>query len=495
MTFVTLLIHDWKKGIRAHGFYKNIAVNLFLALFVIYFAAIMLFIGFSLDLLLIKLHPKLSPLESFNGSLLYLILSSLLFRFFLQPLSSFNLSPYQLLPIKRKSIINFLLIKPLLSVANYFSLFVIIPFSVQYVSQFNGTITSIRLILCYIFIIWFNSLTINYIKRKIGTNLFSILFLIGLLGGLAALDEFGLFSLFDTSLYLFNIIIGHPYGLTIPIIAVISIYIINQLFFWRNYYTEKFYSKEYKKRIYIFSPSLLDRFGTIGELINLELKLIFRHKRTKSLLILTSVFLFYGLVFYTNEIYTHNHILLFFVALFETGLFLFTCGQWIISWDSSFFDRIMTANIKTEDYIKSNYYLLLGFNIISFILTTPYFYFGSSIMLQHLVAFIYNTGANIYFLIFLAIYNARKIEMDKKGTINYQGTSFKGFLIMIPMMIIPLLVMWLSSIYITLEFGMWTLTFFGATCALFHKQIIKALVHLFNNQKHLLSEAFRESEN
>jgi hypothetical protein len=85
--------------------------------------------------------------------------------------------------------------------------------------------------------------------------------------------------------------------------------------------------------------------------------------------------------------------------------------------------------------------------------------------------------------------------MDKKGTINYQGTSFKGFLIMIPMMIIPLLVIWLSSIYITLEFGMWTLTFFGATCALFHKQIIKALVHLFNNQKHLLSEAFRESEN
>ena len=126
MIFTTLLIHEWKKGFRSQGFYKNLAVNILLGIFVIYLASVLLFVGLSLETILSKINDRLSPLDMYNGGLLYLMISGLLLRFFMQPLSSFDLLPYQILPIKRSAIINFLLVKPLLSVVNYFGLFVIL---------------------------------------------------------------------------------------------------------------------------------------------------------------------------------------------------------------------------------------------------------------------------------------------------------------------------------------------------------------------------------
>ncbi len=494
MTFTTLLIHEWKKGFRSQGFYKNLAVNILLAIFVIYLASVLLFVGLSLDTILEKINDRFSPLDVYNGGLLYVMISGLLLRFFMQPLSSFDLLPYQVLPIKRSSIINFLLVKPLLSVVNYFGLFVIIPFAYQSVMKHQGMEVSIRFVICYILIIWFNSLTTNYLKRKFGAGFWAMVALVVVLGGILAMEYFEYFSLFQSSMHLFNFVVISKLGLFIPVASVLLAYGLNRWFFWQNYYPELFNVIQNQKKIYNASLTFLNQFGSMGELIGVEIKLLFRHKRSRSLLTMSLVFLLYGLIFYTNDIYTHNHTILFFVALFETGLLMYTCGQWVISWDSSFFDGLMTSNISISTYIKANYVLLVAFNIICFFITTPYFFFGTEITLMHLVAFVYNMGINVFVLMILAIFNTRKIDLSRNSTMNYQGTSFKGFLIMIPMMLIPLLVIWLTATFATYTLGLWLLASLGLIGMFSHRFLIKQLVSVFNFRKYLLADGFRERE-
>ncbi|MDP4238739.1 MAG: DUF5687 family protein [Bacteroidota bacterium] len=89
-----------------------------LSLFVLYMAAVFLFLGFSLNDILEKADNTFNPTEIFNSAMLHLMFIGLTFRFFMQQLNTLNLPPYQILPIKRSTLINFLLLKSLISPAN-----------------------------------------------------------------------------------------------------------------------------------------------------------------------------------------------------------------------------------------------------------------------------------------------------------------------------------------------------------------------------------------
>ena len=145
-------------------------------------------------------------------------------------------------------------------------------------------------------------------------------------------------------------------------------------------------------------------------------------------------------------------------------------------------------------YSTANYFLLIGFNIICFILTTPYFFFGMKIVYMHLAAFIFNVGVNVYLLLFLATYNNRRIDLSKSSAMNYQGTTYKSFLIVLPILLLPMLIVWLLSLVASVTFALWTLTLLGVVGILFRKPLITLCVNQFNRRKYILAEGFRESE-
>lgn len=494
MLILNLIKQEWKKNYRAQGFYKNLAVSLMLGFFALYMAAVLLFLGLSLNTILEKANNALNPMELFNGAMLYLMLAGLTLRFFMQQLNTFNLPPYQVLPIKRSTLINFLLLKPLTSPVNYFLLLVVIPFAVKSVVGYYCVSVAIRFVLNFIIFVWFDSLTAAFLKRKFGTGLITFLVIVVLIAGVSALEYFKVFSLFNVSKSVYNFIIINPVGLLIPLLAVGVAYLLNRWFFSQNYYPEKFNSKIRGDKTIAADLSFLNRFGIIGELISLEIKLILRHKRTKSILYLSVIFLFYGLIFYTSKVYANNYGMLFFAAMFITGFLMLMFGQWVISWDSSHFDSLMTRNIPVRTYLNANYYLLIGFNVICFVLTTPYFYFGMKIVYLHLAAFLFNIGVNVYLLIYLATYNNRRIDLTKSSAMNYQGTTYKSFLIVLPIMFLPMMIVFVLTYLSSITVALWTLSLIGIAGVLFRHQIITLCVNQFNRRKYKLAEGFREGE-
>ncbi|MDD3080444.1 MAG: DUF5687 family protein [Paludibacter sp.] len=489
-----LIRQEWLKSSRSQGFYKNLAVNILLGFFALYMAVMFLFIGFSLDNILEKLDDKLNPTQLFTGAMLYIVLLALAFRFFMQQLNTMNLPPYQVLPVKRNYLVNFLLVKPFFSLANYFHLFITVPFAVQSVSKYYDGGTAFRFVLINIFLVWFNSLMASFLKRKYGSGFSSFLFILVVIAALGALEYFKIFSLYKISLAAFGFVLFDPLGILIPLLAVAVAYALNRLFFRRNYYAERFNSKLKTDRNYNVNFSFLNRFGTIGEIMGLEIKLILRHKRTKSVLYMSAFFLLYGLIFYSNSAYDERQGFLFFVAMFITGLLMLMFGQWVISWDSSHFDGLMTKNISVSTYLKANFYLLIAFNVISFVLTTPYFFFGMKIVYMHLAAFIFNIGVNVYLLLFLSTFNTRRLDLSKTSALNYQGTTYKNFLIVLPIMFLPMIIVGVLSTYFSTAAALWTLTITGLVGTAFHKPIMTLCENQFKRRKYAMAEGFREIE-
>jgi hypothetical protein len=226
----------------------------------------------------------------------------------------------------------------------------------------------------------------------------------------------------------------------------------------------------------------------------MEIKLILRHKRTKSLLYMSGIFLLYGLMFYTQKAYADSYSMLFFVAMFMTGLLMLMFGQWFISWDSSHFDCLMTRNIPIRTYMSANYYLMIAFNVLCFVLTTPYFLFGMKIVYLHVAAFIFNVGVNIFLLMFLTTFNTKRVDLSKPNVMNYQGTTYKSFLIVLPIMFVPMAIVGIMSNFLSVGAALWTLTIMGLVGILLRKQLLTLCVNQFNRRKYKLAEGFREAE-
>jgi hypothetical protein len=434
-----------------------------------------------------------TPAEIFNGMLLYILFGGLALRYFMQQLATINLQSYQILPVKRSVIVNYILFKPFLNPVNYLLFFTIIPFSIRSVSVDYSGITAFRFVLNFLFIVCFNLLMASFIKRKFSSNFWGFLGVIFFFLAIVFLEFSEIFSLFAFSEKLFGFIILKPYGLVLSLCAVILAYMLNRWFFAQNFYAEKFENKKKTEKNYNNSNlSFLNRFGIVGEIMALEMKLVWRHKRTKNILYITPLLLCFGLIYYPQNIYGYG--MLFFWAMFMIGAVTINFGQWIISWNSSHFDSLMTKNLPVRSYLTANLYLMLAGNILCFLLTMPYFLFGKEIAMMHIAAFLYNSGVNIFLLTYFASYNTKRIDLLARSAMNYQGTTFKNFLIVIPMMFLPMLIVGLFALFSKIEIALAVLSVLGIVGLLLQKQLITLCVNQFNKRKYALCEGFRQAE-
>ncbi|WP_298648837.1 DUF5687 family protein [uncultured Proteiniphilum sp.] len=489
-----LFKHYWLKSIRSPGYYKNLLVNIFMGLTTLYFVVILVMMGFMLPKLLEEIAPQQDPAVIFNGMMIYAVIALLMIRYLIQPLSTLNLENYQVLPVKRDTLVNYLLLKPLFNPLNYVTLCFAIPFAITGIYPAYGTGGALRFIFIVIFLIWFNTLLAPLLKRKFSNIFVGTIVLLTIAGVLAALEYFKIFSLFQLSQHLFGFLVETSF-IWIPVVLLsASAFFLNKRYFAQTYYPENVDRKVKKKEADSGRFTFMERFGKIGEIISLEMRLVLRHRRTKKTLYTAIFFLLYGLIFYPSETYNNSPAWLLFIAIFVTGTGMLIFGQWIINWDGAHFDFLMTRNIDTHTYIRANYYLMLALCIASFIATTPYFFFGREIIIYHLVALIYNTGVNIYVYLFGATFNTKRLELSQGSSMNIQGVSYKNFVVMIPLLVIPLMLVILFDLFSAAHIALIIIALLGLAGILFREPLLKMIGQQFLRRKYALCTGFRKKE-
>ncbi|WP_299108129.1 DUF5687 family protein [uncultured Winogradskyella sp.] len=482
---------EWKQYFRSSYWQKNMAINILLVFFALYFVVMFLSLGFGLLPGLKKFFPDEDPFVFANGFIFFWIMGDLLMRFFMQKLPVMSVKPLLTLPIKRSTVVNFVLGKSVVSFFNFLPLFAIIPFGIMLI--FDGYETS--MIITWIFTMIILVLIINFfnfiIEAFSADSELSFLPIITVVGVLFALNHFEILSMTTLIGSGLLAIASNPILIIIPIVILAACYAFNFKILKSKLYLDSSLKSKVAE-VNAADLSWTKRFGDVAPFMQLDLKLIWRNKRTKSMAFLLLIGVLYGLFFYPNPVYADMVFMFALIGIVSTGFFLINFGQFIPAWDSGYYKLLMSQNIKYEQYLRSKFILMVISVVLLFVLGIPYVYFGYKILIAHFAAAIYNIGVNTHVILWGGSFNRKKIDLDKKAAFNYQGTGAVQWLIGIPLMLVPMalfgLVNWLAGFAAAIAL----LIVLGVVGIVFHKKLMKGITKKYLDSKYKMIDAFSQ---
>jgi len=481
--FLTL---EWRAFIRSASFKTNLAFKIFIGLLFLYFAAIFVTLGIGAYYGLKKAH--LEPLETVNKFMIYYLLADVMFRYFFQKIPTLTIRPLLVLPITKNTIVHFSLGKTVLSFFNITHAFFFIPFSIVLLINGYDVLGVITWHLGILFLILF----INFLNILINNK--DVIF------GITATIVIGLiatqyYKLFDVTLYtqpFFQGLYEQIWMVLIPIFALIITY----------YFTFNFFKKDLTldERLHIKKDlattqnlNWLNQFGTLGTFLKNDIKLLLRNKRAKTTLYMSFFFLFYGLLFFTQDFYKGG-VMQAFAAVFVTGGFLINFGQFVPSWDSSYYQLMMTQSISYKEYLNSKWWLMVIGTAISMVAASFYIYFGWDIYITILAVGIYNIGFNSFLVLFTGAYTRTAIDLESaKGAFgDKKAFSAKTLLFSLPQMIIPILLFGVGKLLDNNNIGIALIAVFGILGLLFKSKIFMQIEKIFQKEKYNAIAAYKQ---
>lgn len=485
----TFISHELKSMGRSRNAGKALAIRIIMGVLILILLAYIAAIGFVLDVVLTKTMPHQNIIGVFTGIIFYYFVIDLLMRFQLQELPTLKVQPYLHLRIKKNTLISYLSFASLLSFFNLWPFLLFTPFIFKTVCPQLGVGTALLFLVSIIGMATFNNYLSLYIKRRSNLNGWVSVGFAATLSILMALDfKWKLLSFRQPSQWFFGHLNTQPLLVLLPIALAIAIFYINFYYLKGNLYLEELGSRKTSYKSSTEYP-ILDRLGPVGDLIGNEIKLILRNKRSRSALVMTTMFLFYGLLFYTNKMYSDGWKV--FCGQFMTGIFIINYGQFMYGWQASHFDGILVSKIKFTDFVKGKYILFTGVSTVAFILTLPYAYFGWHIIWVHFAMFLWNIGVSTTVVLFFANRNYKRIDLSKGAAFNWEGVGATQLLVGLPLMIVPYIVYGPLAWFKHPDIALVILGSIGVFFVLIRPTIIKFLEKDFNEKRYKIAEGFR----
>ena len=263
-------------------------------------------------------------------------------------------------------------------------------------------------------------------------------------------------------------------------------------FLIKECYLDKALSKD-KEKIIGQNLSYLNRFGTLGALIKNDIRLIIRNARAKQVMLMSFLFLFYGVIFFTPDIYKESGSLLVFASIFITGGFMMTFGQYVPSWDSEYYPLLMVQNLSYKKYLESKLVLMIAATVIASFLSLPYLYYGIKIYSMIIAGAFFNLGLGGYITLISGVLNKSplKLNIKAKAFENTQAYSITQFLFVLPKMGLPVLIYWLGQLYFSEEIGILLMGISGIFGIALHGIIISQIESVYKKHKYRTLEAYK----
>ena len=479
---------EWKAFTRSASFATNLALKILMGFVAAYFILVFLFLGIGVFYILKKMN--LDPIITVNKFMIYYVLMDLIIRLLLQKIPVMNIRPMLIFPIKKSTIVHFSLGKTVLSFFNLIHGFFLIPFSIVLMIEGYDVVHVILWFTAMFSLLYINNFINIILSNK--DNLFGIFLAIAaVLGGL---QYYGLFNITDYSAPFFNAIFSTYWAFIIPVLALIVLYYFTFIYFKNNLYLDAGLTS---KQDIAKTEDLtwLNQFGTIGTFLKNDIKLIKRNKRSKTTVGLSIMFLFYGLLFFTNGIEAYNNPMMhIFAGIFVSGGFLITFGQFVPSWDSAYYQLMMTQNIPYRGYLSSKWWLMVIATILTTVVASFYLYFGLHIYLIIIVGAIYNIGVNSHLVLLGGAYTKTPIDLSSgKGAFgDKKAFNIKTMLISIPQLGLPVLLYWLGSKYGNPNIGLALVAAVGVIGFAFRNKAFSLIEKVYKTEKYATIAAYKQ---
>lgn len=486
--FKKFIMLEWKAFFRSASFSKNLAIKIILGFVGFIYAVGLLFSGIGLFYGLKE--ANLEPLYEVNKYLIYYFVMDLVVRLLLQKIPVMNIRPLLTLPIKSSTIVNFSLGKTYLSFFNMVHGFLFVPFS--FILLYEGyDVMSVILwhlsITALLFINNFLNILLNN-KDKLFILFFTVLIIFG------TAQYYNLFDLTEYTVFFYDGLFHIKWMFLIPIIVLVGLYYITFNYFKSNLYLDAGLASKHDIAK-TENLTWLNQFGVMGTFMKNDIKLIKRNKRSKTTIVMSVLFLFYGLLFFTGGIESYdNPAMHMFAGVFVSGGFLITFGQFVPSWDSAYYPLMMTQNISYRDYLNSKWWLMVIATAVTAIIASPYLYFGLHIYLMILVGAVYNIGVNALLVLLGGAYTKTPIDLaSSKGAFgDKKAFNVKTMLFSIPQLLGPMAFYALGHYLISPNAGLLFVALAGLLGLAFKNKAFDWIVKIYKTEKHATLDSYKQ---
>lgn len=482
--FVSL---QWKSFFRSSNIGKGLTLKIIMGFFAVYMLVSFAGLGVALFFILRKTFPDVDPMLKVSEFMLYWVLIELFFRYFMQKLPVMDIKPLLLYPIKKSSITHYILAKSGLSGYNFLSLFMAVPFSIVLIAEGYPALN----VLAWLFAILGMVLTINFTNFIINKSDKALFILGALILGFYGLEYFNALPVTRYAGEIFYGLYQNPALTLIPFILAIGTYSINYNFLRNRLYLDASLKKKAKEAI-TSDLSWTERFGDIAPFLRLDLKLIWRNKRTKMQVFISLTMILYGLIFYGIDTYGETSTIYLVVGIFMTGIFLSNFGQFIPAWDSEYYGMMMSQNIPLRKYLESKAVLISVSIVVMFLLSIPYIYFGWKALAINFSCALYNLGVNVPVILFFGSFNKKRIDLTKSAIGNMQGTSATQFLVLLPLMVVPSLLYFGLKTFVSFEAAIVVLSILGIVGFAIRKTVLDKVAEAYRKKKYGMISGFKE---
>lgn len=477
---------EWKSFRRSASFASNLALKILMGFLVLYFTLVFLALGVGAFYILREM--KMDPLVTINKFLIYYFVMDLIVRLMLQAIPVMNIRPLLTMPFKRPTIVHFSLGKTALSFFNLVHAFFFLPFSAVLIYEGYDVISVLLWLIGLYSIVYANNFLNILLNNK--DKLLGIFITLALI-----LAGCHYYKLFDATLYtypFFEALFHTKWVFVLPVLVMSGLYYWTYSYLKGDLYLDA--GLTVKNDIAKTEQlTWLNQFGTLGTFLKNDIKLIKRNKRSKTTIGLSVMFLFYGLIFFTSN--SHQpEVMKIFAGIFVSGGFLITFGQFVPSWDSAYYQLMMTQNIPYRGYLNSKWWLMVIGTVLSTILASFYLYFGWSIYLTIVAAAIYNIGVNSLLVLSGGAYTKTPIDLNSgKGAFgDKKAFNAKTMLITIPQLILPVLLYWLGTYLMNANLGLALVAAVGVLGLALKNKAFVFIEKIYKKEKYATIAAYKQ---
>ncbi len=475
---------EWKAFTRSASFGANLAFKIIMGIFAFIILLEFAALGFFGYTILESYHFK--PLVTVNKFLIYYLVGDLVLRYFLQKMPVMNIRPLLSLPIKRNVVVHFSLGKTVFSFFNIMHAFFFIPFTAALLTHGYGY-QSISWLLGVTALIYLN----NFINVLINNKDSVFYTLLAIVVSLGLAQYYQLFDVTNYTLPFFQGMYTTSYLFLIPIFLVAATYYSAFDYFKKNLNLDTGLAKK-NEEARTQNYTWLNQFGTLGIFLKNDIKLIKRNKRSRTTVIMSFLFLFYGFLFFNNP--QQPAVMGIFAGIFVSGGFLFTFGQFVPSWDSAYYQLMMSQNIQYKEYISSKWWLMVIATCIATLLASFYLYFGWHTYMLIVVGAIYNIGLNSHLVLLGGAFVKTPIDlaMANKAFGDKQAFNVKTMLLVIPKLLIPVLLFGLGTYILNQNLGLLLVALAGVLGFAFRNYVFSKIEKVYKSEKYATIAAYKQ---
>lgn len=456
-----------------------------------YSAFILLTLGFFFDRFSVTLWPDAPPVDIVNRSLLAAFISLFFIRFLFQKTPRMKIVPYLHLPVARSRLVTFFQAASLLSIHNFYPLLFFIPFWIRFVvaeGDVGGHFMWIGSIFLLILASHFANLLLRGILRQ-RAGLFYIW--MSLFIATAFIDEaagIGLQQRISTFLFS-RILSGEPTGLMLLLAFTMFAIAASTISLTRSLRDPDGGHAASPARARSFDVP--EEWGLLGQLVRIELLLMWRNRRPRHYLFVSLLFSTLYLVFMLSSGQAFGGVAFSaLLGLFASGGFALNYGQLMFGWDSTHYPAMVSRNISFPVMVRAKVIVLQLSCLILFLMSLPLFiWLRPDLVALHFAFLFYNAGITTILVMELATRNMQRVDIGRSGGFfNYEGFSARHWLWFIPTALPP--VLFLQVLHGSPRLGLTLLATIGLVGVLFTSLWTRYFAGGLKSRKHAMLEGF-----